>query len=96
MNIEINQKTKTIDIWGTDKFSRNAYTQDSPYYFSFESFNTLKKLSDWVTHMEEKNWWTPELAKELIQAYRVVNNRPQNSKESEELDNIYKETIKKL
>lgn len=65
MKIEIGEGA--IEIIG------EGYTRDMPYQITFDRFDTLTKLINWISHLSEKTWWTVELTIDLISAYEKAN-----------------------
>lgn len=50
---------------------------DGPYEYDF-TIERLKKESDligWLHHLSEKNWFTGEMARNLIEVYIAIHNK---------------------
>jgi len=43
------------------------------YDISKEDCHTERKINEWIAHLSEKNWWTPDLEKEFISLYKKNN-----------------------
>lgn len=68
MKIQIDYNAKTVDIFGDC-----GYTESDPYWISFDRFDTLIKLVDWIRHLSSKLWWDRKLTNKLIKAYEEIN-----------------------
>ena len=68
MNLTIDWKSKTIDIWGDF-----GYIRESPYYIGFDRIKTEGQLNDWIKHLSIKVWWDLLLQYQLTEAWKEIN-----------------------
>ena len=72
IRITVDKERRTVDLWDTEGI---GYSQQDPYWISFDRFNTPMKLLGWLKHLHEKIWWNADLAFELMKIWEQINKK---------------------
>lgn len=67
--VEYDLVSKTIDIVD---HARLHYTRADPYYIKFDSIDTVEDFIDWIRHLAQKSWCTPEHLSMLANRYEFL------------------------
>lgn len=67
--VTIDMETRTIDLVDV---ARTLYTESDPYWIGFDRLGSVEEFIDWLRHLAEKDWCTPQHLSEFAKRYQFL------------------------